>query len=338
MFNTAVRLLSVLILVALPAVATAAPFRLIVTDLETPLVPNSVMDLAVREGYFEREGVEVELVRVQQTPSAIAAIEAGEGEMANIGLDALLQLVARGTTDLVAVTSPNKSLPFLIAGTSDLGGVDGLEGASFGVGRLGSLDHALSTKVLEAAGLDTASLQVVPLGQPNVRAQALAAGQIDATTMSIGVWLSTPERDGLEVLVPQDAYYDAAPVVQKINVVPPEVLAERGDDVRAVIRALVKASRDYAADPGLWADAMTRALPHMDAATFDELGQTFAGSWSVNGGMSSEELSFSADWVFDGPDFAGLDRPELDQWVDFAPLDSVLEELGTIDGADPADR
>ncbi len=72
---------------AFAAPAAAEPFRLIVTDLAAPLVPNSVMDLAVQLGYFEREGVEVELVRVQQTPSALAALQAGEGEMANIAVD-----------------------------------------------------------------------------------------------------------------------------------------------------------------------------------------------------------------------------------------------------------
>ena len=73
-----------------------APFRLIVTHLEPPLVPNSVMDLAVTLGYFEREGVNVELVRVQQTPSALAALQSGDGEMANVGVDALLQAIAAG--------------------------------------------------------------------------------------------------------------------------------------------------------------------------------------------------------------------------------------------------
>ncbi len=318
--------------------AMAAPFRLIVTDLEPPLVPNSVMELALTGGYFAREGVEVELVRVQQTPSAIAAMAAGEGEMANIGLDALLQLHARGATDLKAVMSPNKSLPFLIAGSSDIASVGNLSGRSFGVGRLGSLDHSLSLKVLEAAQVDTATLAIVPLGQPNVRAQALAAGRVDATTMSIGVWLTLPERDGLQVLVDQEAYYRAAPVVNKVNVVSQEVLAERGDEVRAVIRALVRASRDFAAEPQLWPAAMAELLPHVERSTLDDLAASFEGSWSVNGGLSRSELEFSADWLFRGLDFEGLDHVALETWVDFAPLDQVLSELGTDPSADATDR
>ena len=89
---------------------------MIVTDTEVPLVPNSVMELAEQEGYFDRAGVDVEFVRVQQTPLAMAALRAGEGEMANVALEALLLATAEGATDLRGVMSPNKSLPFLIAG------------------------------------------------------------------------------------------------------------------------------------------------------------------------------------------------------------------------------
>ena len=172
------------------AAQTDTPFRLIVTHLEPPLVPNSVMDLAVELGYFEREGVQVEIVRVQQTPSALAALQAGEGDMANVGVDALLQAIAAGATDFRAVTSPNVSLPFLFAARQDITSVDALSGASFGVGRIGSLDHSLSALVLTSLGHDLDASEIVTLGQPNVRAQALAAGQIDATTMSIGTWAS----------------------------------------------------------------------------------------------------------------------------------------------------
>lgn len=100
-------------LLALPA--AAEPFRLIVTDMEPPLVPNSVMELAEQEGYYDRAGVEVEFVRVQQTPLAMAALRSGEGEMANVALESLLRATAEGATDLRAVMSPNRALPYLVA-------------------------------------------------------------------------------------------------------------------------------------------------------------------------------------------------------------------------------
>ena len=318
--------------------AQAEPFRLIVTDLEAPLVPNSVMDLALNLGYFEREGVEVELVRVQQTPSALAALQSGEGEMANVGVDALLQFVARGADDLRAVASPNKSLPFLIAANTDVATTADLPGRSFAVGRLGSLDHSLSRMVLAADDVDLDALELVGLGQPNIRAQALAAGQIDATTMSIGVWLSLPDKEGLHVLVSQEDYYAAAPVVNKVNIVSTETLEQRRDDVVAVVAALVQISRDIAADPQIWIDGMTEARPDVDPADLENLAATFADSWSVNGGMNAEELTYTTDWLYEGEDYVGLDPVELGQWADFSILDDVLARLGTATDLDQPGR
>jgi len=316
----------------------AEPYRLVLTHLEPPLVPNSVMDLALELGYFEREGVEVELVRVQQTPNALTAILAGEGEMANVSVDGLLQLVARGTDNLRAVASPNKSLPFLIAAKSEIATPADLAGHSFGVGRVGSLDHSLSAKVLASQGVDMDKLEIVTLGQPAVRGQALAAGQIDATTMSIGVWLSIPEKDGLAVLVPQDAYYEAAPVVNKVNVVSADVLANRRDETVAVVRALVKISRDFAADPDAWGVAMAPYGGNLTPEDLKMLGESFAGSWSINGGMSRTELQYTQDWLYQTEDFKDLPQVTLENWVDFSVSDAVLEELGTAPGADQPAR
>lgn len=312
----------------------AEPFRLVVTDLEAPLVPNSVTDMALALGYFEEEGVEVELVRVQQTPSAIAALLAGEGEMANISVGSLIQLITGGSENLRAVTSPNKSLPFLIASSDSIETPEDLKGASFGVGRVGSLDYSLSSSVIEQYGLSVDDLEIVALGQPSVRGQALAAGQVDATTMSIGVWSELPDTEGLHVLVSQDDYYKAAPVVNKVNAVSVETIENRGDDLQAVLRALIRASRDAAATPDVWIDFMKEARPDVSEETLKTLADAFVESWSVNGGMNREELQFTQEWLYEGEDFKDLRVVELGEWTDFGPVDAALETLGTVDGAD----
>lgn len=329
---------SLAVLAALIGPASAEPFRLIVTDLEAPLVPNSVMDLAVSLGYFERENVDVELVRVQQTPLAITALQAGEGEMANIGVDSLLQLVASGQLDLRAVMSPSKSLAFMIVARDAVPDLAGLNGKSFGIGRVGSVDQGLSRQVLASAGVDVDSLEQVALGQPAARAQALAAGQIDATTMSLGTWTTLPDQTGMHVLVDQDAYFKAAPVVSKVNVVLPETLETRREDVVAVVTALTKLARDIAADPKIWVDAMAEIRPDLERADLESLAKAYGQSWSVNGGLSAADLKFTADWNFQSPDFADLEPVDLSRWVDFSIADAVLAELGTAPDMDPADR
>lgn len=315
----------------------AEPFRLIITDMEPPLVPNSVVDIALAGGYFDRAGVEVELVRVQQTPMALAALQAGEGEMANIATENLVQMAAKGSSNLRAVMSPNKALPYLIAGKQGQT-LAALDGQPFGIGRVGSLDHTLSSKVLADAGVKVDSLEMVGLGQPNIRAQALAAGQVAATTMSIGAYLALPEHEKLPVLVSVEDYYKAAPVVSKVNAATTETLEKRGAEVEAVIEALTLAARDLAKDAQAWPAAMAPLRADVKPETLATLGEAFLSSWSVNGGLQQDELKYTQDWLYQSEDFKGLPAVEVSAWADFGPADKVLAKIGTVEGADKVSR
>ncbi len=310
------------------------PFRLIITEIETPLVPNSVMILADELGYFEAEGVDVELVRVTDTTLAIAALQAGEGEMANVALDAALQVVANDVLDVRAVTTPDKFLPFLIACQADVADVADMTGRTYGVNRVGSLDYGLARMVMVENGLDPETLEYVPIGFTSARAEALAAGQIDCTTMSIGVWLSIPDRSGLKIMVPVADFGAAAPVVNKTNLVTVETLENRRDDVVAVVRALIRLSREFNANPQAWVDAMLVSLPDQTEETLATLAETFVGTWSVNGGLNAEELAFSVNEIFAGEDFVDLTAPTLEEWVDFTVIDDVLAEIGVDETGD----
>lgn len=328
------RLLTILTLAfAMPA--GAEPFRLIVSDTETPLVPNSVMELAEQGGYFDRAGVDVEFVRVNQSPMVMAALQSGEGEMANVSLDALLQALAGGATDLRAVTSPNKSLPYLIAGKG-VAGVSDLAGKRFGIGRIGSVDHLLSLRVLKAAGVDPASLELVALGQPQARAQALLAGQIDATTMGIGSFTAIDDAPGVTTLIDVDDYYAAAPILSKLNVVTTETLEARRPEVEAVIEALILAARDFNANPEAWVSAMKTARPDVPEADLQLLAKAFATSWTVNGGLSAPELTEAQAWLHEAEDFKDVTPAPLDAFADFGPLEAVLGRIGRSDAGDGA--
>jgi len=312
----------------------ADPLRLIVTHTAPPLVPNSVMDLAQELGYFAAEGVDVEIIRVQQTPMAIAALQSGEGDMANVGIDAILQINAQMGKSAVAITSPNKALPFVIAAKTSINSAADLTGHSFGIGRLGSLDHSLSGRVLDQTGVAIDDLDLVALGQPTLRAQALAAGQIDATTMSIGTWMSIPDKTGLHILIDQDTYFAAAPVVNKVIATTPEILQNRREDVVGMVRALTKLSRDFSADPVKWANAMAEHAPQLDAGQRLDLANSFVKSWSVNGGMNAAELEFAQNWHYQNPDFADVARLSLADWTDFTIVSDVLDQIGVVETSD----
>ena len=319
------RFLAALLLFLLPALpAMAEPFRIIITEPETPLVPNSVIDLADQLGYYKRAGVEVELVRVKATPAAVAALRSGQGEMANIGLDIALQLIARGQMDLRGVISPDKALPFTVVAKTDIADPKQLEGKVFGVGQVGSVDYVQSRMVLTKLGVDVEKLRFLAVGQPMIRAQALAAGQIDATAVTIGTWLTLPSQDGLKLLIDQTAYYQAAPLVTKLNVVTAETEKNRSKDVAAVVKAILTASRDFAANPELWVDAMTKARPDIRRDQLETLAKAYAKSWQTEGGLDEKELEFTTDAFYRSADFKDIPkRVEPKDWIDRAFIEAA---------------
>jgi len=314
----ALRILLALLLFALPSLPAAAePFRIIVTEPETPLVPNSVIDLADQLGYYKKAGVDVELVRVRATPAAVAALRSGQGEMANIGLDIALQLVARDQMQLKGVISPDTALPFVIVGKKDIAGPKQLEGKIFGVGQVGSVDYVQSRMVLAKLGVDLDKLRFLPVGQPPIRAQALAAGQIDATAITIGTWLTLPSQDGLRLLVDQNDYYNAAPLITKLNVVTAETAKTRAKDVAAVVQAILAASRDFARNPETWVDAMAKARPDIKREQLEVLAKAYEKSWQVDGGLDEKELEFTTDAFYKSDDFKDIPkRVEPKDWID----------------------
>lgn len=323
---------------AVPRSAAAEALRVIVTHLAPPLVPNSVIDLADTLGFYAREGLEVELLRVQQTPSAVAALRSGHGDLADISVSSALQLVARDQMKLRAVVAPNKAIPFLIAGRADIATPKGLEGRSFGIGRVGSLDHTLSRLVLSSKGVDVDAIKLIAIGQPRVRAQALLGGRVDATTMSIGVWTSLGAPPSLKVLVPQDSYFEAAPLLSKVNVVLADTLAKKRDLVRKYVRAIILASRAFAEKPSLWAEAMKKARTDVPKESLDRLARAYVRSWSVNGGLNLEQVAYTTDRQYRGKDFSGLRKVPAAEWIETGLIDEVLADVGVVRGLDSPGR
>ena len=263
-------------------------------------------------------------MRVKATPAAVAALRSGQGDMANIGTDIALQLVARDQMQLRGVISPDKALPFLIVAKRDIATPKQLEGKVFGVGQIGSVDYVQSRMALAKLGVNIDSLKFLAVGQPMIRAQALAAGQIDATAVTIGTWLTLPSQDGLAVLLDQNIYYQAAPLVTKLNVVTADTAKNRHREVAAVVQAILAASRDFAKDPQIWVDAMVKARPDVKREQLEVLAKAYANSWQVGGGLDEKELEFTTDAFYRSEDFKDIPkRVEPRDWIDRGFIDGA---------------
>ena len=310
--------------------AATDPFKIIVTEVDTPLAPNSVIDLANRLGYYKRQGVRVQLIHVQGTPIAVAALISGQGDMANIGVDTVLQLVARRQLALKGVVSPNAALPYVIVAKSSIQSIKGLEGHVVGIGRIGSVDYLQMRNVMARMGVDVGAVHYLNIGQPAQRGQALSAGQIDATTMTIGSWIAMPRHDGLHVLVDQKSFADAAPFITKLSVVTDRTDKSRSREIAGVVRATMLASRDFAQHPEIWANAMAKLHPEIPHDRLLKLAKAYRNDWSVDGGIDPANADYTANELYKSDIFKTLPRKVgVDDWIDMHFIQDALRAVGS---------
>jgi len=321
-----------------PAAREPFKLRLGLGSAPAPPLPNSVLWLAKDLGFYAREGLDVELSEFQGTPLAIAAMLSGDVDIANISTSEVIRMNAAKGQPMRAIHSPDARLYFLIAARDEFKSVAALQGRTFAVSRLGSVDHSLSSIALKSLGLNPASLTMVAMGVPSTRAQALVAGRVDATSLSIGTWITIQKEPGVRILVDHNTYFENATVVEKVNAVTTKVIDEKPEQLRRFTAAIVKASRYFAENQDAWVSAMTKRRPDVDRSDAASLWNGFRTSWAVNGLMNLDAYKRSAEFFYQAGILDKIPRIEVTEWADTRFIDGVLKEVGINSKADPVGR
>ena len=312
--------------------------RLGLGSAPAPPLPNSVLWLAKDLGFYAREGLDVELNEFQGTPLAIAAMISGDVDVANVSTSEVIRMTAMKNQPMRAIHSPDARLYFLIAAKDEFKSVSALQGKTFAVSRLGSVDHSLSTIALKALGLNPASLTMVAMGVPSTRAQALVAGRVDATSLSVGTWITIQKESGVRVLVDHNTFFDNASVIEKVNAVTTKVMEEKPEHLRRFTAAIMKASRHFAENQEAWVAAITKRRPDVDRNDVANLWNGFKTAWAVNGLMNLEAYKKSADFLYQAGILDKVPKIEVAEWADTRFVDGVLREIGVSAKADPTGR
>lgn len=306
--------------------------RLAVADEGVNPVTDSVLKLADTMGVYKSHGLRVTLVTLQGTPQAVAALNAGDVDLADIAIDAALRLRAANNISLRAVVSSTLGPPYLIAAKSDIKNVAGLAGRSFAIADNGSLDHNLTRAVLTKLGVNPDGPQFVNIGAPPVRIQALAAGRVDATTVSYGTFLPISKRPGMTVIVPPDAFFDAAPVQSKFVVGLESTIAKKREAIQRFVDSLIDLSRRYDVDSAAWVAAVVPARPDLSKEDLTATTQFLAGRWCVNGCLNTDYIKKTVDFIYRNPDFSGVRVIPATDLVDESFVLAGIKSLGAYKG------
>ncbi len=303
-----------------------------VADTQFNPTTGSLFQLAEQFGFYEKHGVKVTIVPLEGTPQAVAALNAGAVDIADISIDAALRLRADNDLPIRGFVSVGRGAAFLIAARSDIETIEDLAGRSYAIADNGSLDHTLTQAVLRSYGVDDEAPDFVAIGAPDVRIQALAAGRIDATTVSYGTFLSINNPPGIDVLIEPDDFSSRSPSLSKFVATLEGTIETKREALQRFTDALMDASRSMASDPQQWVDAITEARPDLSAENIKLTSDLVQTRWCVNGCVNPEEIAKTVAFSYESPDFAEVKVIPADEIVDQSFVSKAVEALGAFEG------
>jgi NitT/TauT family transport system substrate-binding protein len=316
------------------------PIKLKIADGVSPpaALPQSILSLAAQQGFFLKEGLDAEITSVNGTPAIITAMRSGDVDVGIINSSDVIKLQAAKTLEMRVIGSPNGRNFWMVVSRDSVGTPADLRTASYAISRVGSEDHSLALTVLKAKGIDTSEINFLALGIPNIRVQALVANQIQATTTTIGTWITIRNQPGVKVLVTPDEFWATAPLMSNVSAATVGVVRDKPEALRRYTRAMLQTARHYAQHKEEWVRDMGTLRPDIQAADLSELWDQFKNAWAVNGQLNLNTFQKTSDYLYATEDFKDVPKIALNEWIDAQFVDAALGKLGVYAGVDDPGR
>ncbi|PRX50270.1 NitT/TauT family transport system substrate-binding protein [Prauserella shujinwangii] len=154
-----------------------------ITVATLPAIDVAPLHLAVKNGYFKEEGLEVKIDQAASGQAALSKLIGGDAEIAFSSYVPFFVAQSQGVADIRFVadavsTAPN-SVVLVTMPDSGVKDVKDLAGKQIGVSALNTISDALVKSVMKTNDVDHKSVKWTPISFPDI-APALARGDIDA--------------------------------------------------------------------------------------------------------------------------------------------------------------
>ena len=298
---------------------------------EMPYLTNSVDFLAKDLGFYEKEGLDFEIIGLGSTPLVLTALKAGEADIAGVSGSTALSLHANGdlqTVVFVSYFSHGVPSPSVVVGKKDIASIQDLRGKTIGVGAIGGADQVTTIPILRAYGLDPdKDIKWVGVGTPSARVAALLAGRIDAITTSIMTWVPLSGNPDLRVIVDGEEYSKILPTVSG-TITTVEFMNKNPEAIQRYTRAIIKASRYFAENKDAWIDAVLKRRPDLTRGNLSNVYDFVKPGWAVNGGVNLDDYNKVFEAWYQLPEFKDVPKTNPSDWVTTRFVDQVLKEIG----------
>lgn len=150
-------------------------------------------------GFFEKHGLDVELLFIPGGPTAAAALLSGEVPITVIGGPAVVSSNLAGS-DLVMIAGIVNTFAFQIVTVKGITSYQQLKGKRLGVNRFGASPDVAGRFALKHMGIDPKELTILQLGEQSTRLQAMMAGQLEAAVFLPPI-TTMAQKQGMNVLL-----------------------------------------------------------------------------------------------------------------------------------------
>jgi NitT/TauT family transport system substrate-binding protein len=140
---------------------------------------------AKQQRLFQKYGLETQLILMPRSPLSIAALTAGEIDMAITGPGHLLN-AASGGADIIGVANLAQKLDFTLNGRPEVKKAEDLKGKRIAISGPGATSHIVCLLALQTLGIDPNQAKISMLTIPGTevnRRLAMESGSVDATTL-----------------------------------------------------------------------------------------------------------------------------------------------------------
>jgi len=209
----------------------------------TPDITTVGVYFALENGYFKRDGLDVQVTRYSGSTTAVRALLSGDADVVETGGDTALLAMESGASIDILMSPVARSTDMVVA-KAPISSLADLKGKSFAVSAPGSPGDVLGRLLLQKNGVDPGQVQFVALGSPADRIRALLGGKVDSTSGTILVIepvLEAIAKGDVKVLASLGEQFPAIPL--SYIVAQESVIKSRRDAMVRFVRGYVEGLR-----------------------------------------------------------------------------------------------
>lgn len=196
--------------------------------------------VADQMGFFEKEGLEVDLRPFKGGSALQAAFASGDIEVAGIGASSVIRANAAVNQDVKFIMSFQAGVPYDVIVSKRIKSWKGLKGKVFAITKPGSQTELITRALLAEQGLDPdKDVTMISTGGDAEQAAALKTGSADATVVSAASKNLIKLANGRLLQASEDI---AVPMQTNGLGVTQDILDEHPDVAKKAVRALMRAA------------------------------------------------------------------------------------------------